>query len=69
MDSSFARVEGYPKQVGHLAIGRQIVDASIVSTPRRKMTGQGREIVMGGGIPEDGKTNLRELARKDREAR
>ena len=50
-------------------MGGQIVDATIVAAPRRRMTDAGKEIVKGGGIPPDWQVNPRKPAQKDRDAR
>ncbi len=54
---------------GYLAMGGQLVDATIVAAPRRRMTDAGKEIVKGGGIPPDWQANPRKPAQKDRDAR
>jgi IS5 family transposase len=69
VDKLFARFDAHLKQAGYLAMGGQIVDASIVAAPRQKMTDKEREIVKGGGVPDDWKAKPRKLAQKDRDAR
>jgi IS5 family transposase len=65
----FARFDGHLKEAGYLAMGGQIVDASIVAAPRQRMTGEERAIVKGGGIPEEWEARPARLAQKDRDAR
>ena len=65
----FARFDAHLKEAGYLAMGGQIVDASIIVAPRQRMTDEEREIVKGGGIPEDWVAKPRKLAQKDRDAR
>ena len=65
----FARFDAHLKDAGYLAMGGQIVDASIIAAPRQRMTDEEREIIKGGGIPEDWTTKPRKLAQKDRDAR
>jgi len=65
----FARFDARLRDAGYLAMGGQIVDASIVAAPRQRMTDEEREIVKGGGIPEDWTAKPKKLAQKDRDAR
>jgi transposase, IS5 family len=65
----FARFDAHLKAAGYLAMGGQIIDASIVAAPRQRMTDTEREIVKGGGIPEEWKARPAKLAQKDRDAR
>ncbi len=65
----FARFDAHLKDAGYLAMGGQIVDASVIAAPRQRITDEEREIVKGGGIPEDWAAKPRKLAQKDRDAR
>jgi IS5 family transposase len=65
----FARFDAHLKQAGYLAMGGQIIDASIVAAPRQRMTEEEKGIVKGGGVPKDWKARPRKLAQKDRDAR
>ena len=47
----------------------QIVDASIISAPRQRMTKEEKETIKQGNIPEDWKATPAKLAQKDRDAR
>jgi len=69
MKRLFARFDQHLQQAGYLAMGGQIIDASIVAAPRQRMTEEEKRIVKGGGIPEDWKARPRKLAQKDRDAR
>ena len=69
VEKLFARFDAHLKDAGYLAMGGQIVDASIVAAPRQRMTDEEREIVKGGGIPPDWQAKPRKLAQKDRDAR
>ena len=69
MEKLFARFDAHLKDAGYLAMGGQIVDATIVAAPRQRMTDAGKEIVKGGGIPPDWQANPRKPAQKDRDAR
>lgn len=50
-------------------MGGQIVDASIISAPRQRMTDEKRAIVRDGGIPKAWAAKPARLAQKDRDAR
>jgi hypothetical protein len=50
-------------------MGGQIVDASIISAPRQRMTDEERAIVRDGGIPKTWAAKPARLAQKDRDAR
>lgn len=69
VDRLFARFDAHLKGAGYLAMGGQIVDASIIAAPRQRMTDTEKEIVKGGDIPPDWKAKPRKLAQKDRDAR
>lgn len=57
------------KERGYLAMSGQIVDASIISAPRQRMTKEEKDILKKGNIPEEWKANPSKLAQKDRDAR
>lgn len=69
IDNLFALFDAHLKEAGYLAMGGQIVDASIVAAPRQRMTDEERAIVKGGGVPPDWQAKPRKLAQKDRDAR
>jgi len=69
MKGLFARFDHHLQQSGYLAMGGQIIDASIVAAPRQRMTEEEKRIVKGGGVPDDWKARPRKLAQKDRDAR
>jgi len=69
VEKLFVRFDAHLKNAGYLAMGGQIVDASIIAAPRQRMTDKERGTVRGGGIPEDWKAKPRKLAQKDRDAR
>lgn len=52
IETLFARFDAHLKDLGYLAMGGQIVDASIIAAPRQRMTDEERAIVKEGGIPE-----------------
>jgi IS5 family transposase len=69
IESLFRRFDESLRKAGYLAMGGQIVDASVVLAPKQRMTREEKEIVKAGGIPEDWKAHPSKLAQKDREAR
>lgn len=69
IDALFARFDAHLKDLGYLAMGGQIVDASIIAAPRQRMTDEERAIVKDGGIPEHWVATPARLAQKDRDAR
>jgi transposase, IS5 family len=69
IDALFARFDAHLKSLGYLAMGGQIMDASIIAAPRQRMTDEERAIVKGGGIPAAWAAKPARLAQKDRDAR
>lgn len=65
----FTRFDEVLKSRGYLAMGGQIVDASIIQAPRQRMTKEEKETIKAGGIPEDWKEKPAKLRQKDRDAR
>ena len=65
----FDRFDTHLKAIGYLAMGGQIVDASIVQAPRQRMSEEEKDTVKSGGIPENWRKHPRKLAQKDRDAR
>lgn len=57
------------KDKGYLAMSGQIVDASIISAPRQRITQEEKEIIKEGNTPEEWKANPSKLVQKDRDAR
>ncbi|GFE76932.1 hypothetical protein NTCA1_45810 [Novosphingobium sp. TCA1] len=69
IETLFARFDAHLKSLGYLAMGGQIVDASIISAPRQRTTDEERSIVRDGGIPKAWAAKPARLAQKDRDAR
>jgi IS5 family transposase len=69
MDCLFSLFDQTLRERGYLAMGGQIVDASIIQSPRQRMTKEEKTQVKAGEIPEDWKAHPAKLAQKDREAR
>lgn len=69
IEKLFSTFDQALKDRGYLAMSGQIVDATIISAPRQRMTKEEKEKVKEGDIPEEWKTNPSKLAQKDRDAR
>jgi IS5 family transposase len=65
----FARFDSALRQAGFLAMGGQIVDASIVPCPKQRNTEGEKAALKQGRIPEGWAENPKKLAQKDRDAR
>jgi transposase, IS5 family len=65
----FARFDATLRQAGFLAMGGQIIDASIVAAPKQRNTEEEKRDIKAGRIPEDWKDRPAKLAQKDRDAR
>lgn len=57
------------KDRGYLAMSGQIIDATIISAPRQRMTKEEKEKIKQGEIPEEWNANPSKLSQKDRDAR
>ena len=63
----FARFDAALSERGYLAKGGQIVDATIVEARRPRLTQAEKDIVKGGGVPEDWKpARTRQIDREGR---
>ncbi len=69
MDHLFGLFDQALREKGYLAMGGQIVDASIIQTPRQRMTKEEKAHVKAGEIPQIWKDNPAKRAQKDRDAR
>ena len=67
MEKLFARFDAALAEKGYLAMGGQIIDATVVASPRQKLTEDDKAAVRGGGIPGDWSAAKR--AQKDTDAR
>jgi IS5 family transposase len=65
----FARFDAALRAAGFLAMGGQIIDASIVACPKQRTTEDEKREIKAGRIPEDWKDRPAKLAQKDRDAR
>ena len=51
MDKLFERFDAVLHDAGYLAMGGQIIDATVVAAPRQKLTDDEKAVVRGGGTP------------------
>ena len=65
----FARFDAALRAAGFLAMGGQIIDASIVACPKQRNTEEEKREIKAGRIPEAWKDKPAKLAQKDRDAR
>lgn len=67
IDELFRHFDAVLSAKGYLAMGGQIIDATIVAAPKQKLTEDEKAIIKQGGIPADWKPAKRQ--QKDRDAR
>ncbi len=65
----FAQFDATLRAAGYLAMGGQIVDATIVAAPKQRNTEAERAAIKAGQIPEGWAEKPAKLRQKDREAR
>src|SRR4051812_35491371 len=65
----FARFDAALREAGFLAMGGQIIDASLVACPKQRNTDAEKAALKEGRIPEGWWDNPAKLAQKDRDAR
>lgn len=69
IDKLFARFDQLLAEKGYLAMGGQIIDASIVEAPKQRHTDGEKQALKEGRIPDEWKDNPHKLAQKDLDAR
>jgi transposase, IS5 family len=69
IDVLFRAYEASLTRAGFLAMGGQIIDASIVAAPKQRNTDGEKDEIKAGRIPEAWKDQPAKLAQKDRDAR
>jgi len=69
IEKLFTRFDAVLKDKGYLAMGGQIVDASVVPAPKQRNTEQEKTAIKEGRIPESWKDKPAKLRHKDRDAR
>jgi transposase, IS5 family len=65
----FKRFDAALAKAGFLAMGGQIIDATIVAAPKQRNTEAEKKAIKEGRIPEDWKAKPAKLRQKDRDAR
>jgi transposase, IS5 family len=65
----FKRFDAALNQAGFIAMGGQIIDATIVAAPKQRNTQAEKREIKEGRIPEEWKKSRAKLAQKDRDAR
>jgi IS5 family transposase len=65
----FKRFDAVVKASGYLAMGGQIVDATIVAAPKQRNTNDEKRAIKEGRIPDDWKDKPAKFRQKDRDAR
>ena len=69
MKTLFARFDASLRQAGYIAMGGQIVDASLIAAPKQRNTEDEKAALKQGRIPETWKAKPAKLRQKDRDAR
>lgn len=69
VDALFSRFDTYLRDSGYLAMGGQMIDASIIEAPRQRNTDAEKDDLKAGRIPEDWAANPAKLRQKDRDGR
>lgn len=69
IENLFARFDKHLSKAGYLAMGGQIVDATIVAAPKQRNSDSEKADIKADKIPEEWKDNPARLRQKDRDAR
>jgi IS5 family transposase len=69
IDKLFARFDAALTGSGYLAMGGQIIDATVVPAPRQRNTEEEKAVIREGRIPEHWKARPAKLRQKDRDGR
>lgn len=69
VENLFARFDKHLAKAGYLAMGGQIVDATVVAAPRQRNTDDEKADIKAGKIPDEWKDRPAKLRQKDRDAR
>jgi IS5 family transposase len=65
----FERFDATLREAGYIAMSGQIVDASLIAAPRQRNTGDEKNAIKEGRIPDEWKEKPAKLRQKDRDAR
>lgn len=69
VENLFARFDKHLTKSGYLAMGGQIVDATVVSAPKQRNTDGEKADIKAGKVPQTWKDKPAKLRQKDRDAR
>jgi hypothetical protein len=69
VENLFARFDRQLTKAGYLAMGGQIVDATIVAAPKQRNTDAEKADIKVGNVPDAWKDKPAKLRQKDRDAR
>jgi IS5 family transposase len=69
VEALFARFDATLREAGYLAMGGQIVDASIVAAPKQRNTEAEKAAIKAGRVPDGWTERPAKLRQKDRDAR
>ena len=69
VETLFNRFDAHLKEQGYLAMGGQMIDASIIEAPRQRNTDDEKEALKEGRIPEKWAEKPAKLRQKDRDGR
>ena len=69
IDALFARFDGHLSEGGYLAMGGQMIDASIIEAPRQCNTDAEKDDLKAGRIPDEWTAKPAKLRQKDRDGR
>ena len=65
----FKRFDATLREAGYIAMSGQIVDASLIAAPRQRNSGDEKNAIKEGRIPDEWKEKPAKLRQKDRDAR
>ena len=65
----FRRFDAMLQASGYIAIGGQIIDATVVAAPKQRNTEDEKRALKAGRVPEEWRRKPAKLAQKDRDAR
>lgn len=69
IDKLFARFDAALKDKGYLAMGGQIIDATVVPAPKQRNTEEEKAAIKEGRVPDSWKDKPAKARQKDRDAR
>ncbi len=69
VEALFARFDAHVKERGYLAMGGQMIDASIIEAPRQRNTDAEKDDLKEGRIPAEWAAKPAKLRQKDRDGR